>query len=387
MESFEIMVMTAFGLEAVTAKELRELGYEDLKLETGRILFQGGYEAICEANLWLRTADRVLIRIGSFKALSFTDLFEGTKSLPWDQWLPKEAEFPVVGKSVRSKLHSVPDCQSIVKKAIVEKLKEKHKISWFEETGPCYRIEIGMLKDEATLSLDTTGVALHKRGYRTKVSQAPLRETLAAAMVLLSGWKPGRTLLDPFCGSGTIPIEAAMIGMNRAPGIHRSFLAEEWTQIPDSLWESSRKNAENMIKKEEFRVLGSDIDQEVLKLARFHSAQAQVEDRVAFQKLPVAEVRSSKKYGYLITNPPYGERMGEAKEIEKLYREMGRVFQTLDTWSYYILSPQPSFEEYFGRKADKRRKLYNGMIACQLYQYYGPKPPHRGDRKRENKEA
>ena len=378
MPTMDIMVMTAFGLEAVTARELRDLGYRDLTVETGRILFRGGPEAIVRTNLWLRTADRVLIRVGTFSALTFTELFDGTKALPWEEWLPEDAEFPVIGKSIRSKLFSVSDCQSIVKKAIVERLKKHYAIDWFPETGPRYRIEVGMLNDEATLTLDTTGTGLHKRGYRTKTSEAPLRETLAAAMVLLSGWRPEQPLIDPFCGSGTIPIEAAMIGMNKAPGLQRAFAGDQWPILPADIWQAEREQAAAaQITDSTFRILGSDIDGEVLKLARFHAEKAGVDDRVFFQKLPMEDLRSSRKYGCIITNPPYGERMGDPAEMEDLYKAMGRVFQSLDTWSYYILSPVSGFEKLFNRRADKRRKLYNGMIACQLYQFFGPRPPRR----------
>jgi putative N6-adenine-specific DNA methylase len=375
----DIIVMTAFGLESVTAKELRNLGYHDLSVETGRIVFQGDAEAVVKTNLWLRTADRVLIRVGSFPAMTFTELFDGTKALPWGDWLSADSEFPVIGKSIRSQLFSVSDCQAIVKKAVVDKLKEKYHQSWFDETGARYRIEIGMLNDEATLTIDTTGTGLHKRGYRTLVSTAPLRETLAAGIILLSGWQWERPFLDPFCGSGTIPVEAAMIGLNMAPGINRAFAAEQWHQIPKDIWDTLRQEARDvMASHRDFRILGSDMDGDVLNLARFHSEKAGVQDKVFFQKLPMAEIRSRKKYGYLVTNPPYGERLGDPVQIEGLYKEMGRVFQSMDTWSYYILSAHPAFETLFGRKADKRRKLYNGMIPCQLFQYYGPRPPRKG---------
>ena len=378
MQDMDIMIMTAFGLESVTARELRQLGYRDLTVETGRILFRGGPEAVVRANLWLRTADRVLIRVGTFPALTFTELFEGNKSLPWEAWIPKDAEFPVIGKSIRSKLFSVSDCQSIVKKAVVERLKKHYSLDWFPETGPRYRIEVGLLNDEATLTLDTTGTGLHKRGYRTKTTEAPLRETLAAAMVLISGWRAEQPFIDPFCGSGTIPIEAAMIGMNQAPGLRRAFAGDQWPLLPAEIWQKERERArDEQSRDSSFKVLGSDVDGEVLKLARFHAEKAGVDDSVFYQKLPMEELRSSRKYGCIITNPPYGERMGDPGDMESLYKTMGSVFQSLDTWSYYILSPVSGFEKLFGRKADKRRKLYNGMIACQLYQYYGPRPPRK----------
>ncbi len=383
MAEFDIMVMTAFGLEAVTARELRQLGYQDLTVETGRILFRGDASAVVRANLWLRTADRVLIQVGTFPAVTFTELFDGTAALPWEDFLPQDAEFPVIGKSIRSTLFSISDCQAIVKKAVVERLKKTYKLEWFPESGPRYRIEVGMLNDEATLTLDTTGTGLHKRGYRTAVSEAPLRETLAAAMVLLSQWSPEKPLIDPFCGSGTIPIEAAMIGLNMAPGMRRAFVSDQWPILPEAIWKEEREKALSAVTEDrDFRVLGSDIDGEVLKMARFHAEKCGVEDICFFQKLPMEELRSSKKYGCIITNPPYGERMGDPQDIEDLYRTMGKVFQSLDTWSYYILTPVQGFENLFGRRADKRRKLYNGMIACQLFQYYGPRPTRRPSRDR-----
>ena len=387
METMDIIVMTAFGLEAVTARELRDLGYKELTVETGRILFRGGPEAVVRANLWLRTADRVLIRVGAFSALTFTELFDKTKDLPWEQWLPSDAEFPVIGKSIRSKLFSVSDCQAIVKKAVVERLKQHYKLDWFPETGPRYRIEVGLLNDEATLTLDTTGTGLHKRGYRTKTTEAPLRETLAAALVLLSGWRCEQPFIDPFCGSGTIPIEAAMIALNQAPGLHRAFAGDQWPTLPAAIWQAERERATALrLTNADFRILGSDIDGEVLKLARYHAEKCGVDTHVFFQKLPMEELRSSRKYGCIVTNPPYGERMGEPAEMSDLYRMMGKVFQSLDTWSYYILSPVAGFENLFGRKADKRRKLYNGMIACQFYQYYGPRPPRRERAQETNEE-
>ena len=378
MSKIELIATATFGLEAVVAREVKELGYEDMMVEDAKVTFAGDEAAVCRANLWLRSADRVLLKMGEFKALSFDELFEKTKALPWPDWIPENAVFPVQGKSVKSQLHSVPDCQAIVKKAVVEKMKQKYKRDWFPEDGPQYTIEVALLKDMATLTIDTSGVGLHKRGYRKLGSQAPLKETLAAAMVLLSRWHPEHTLIDPFCGSGTIPIEAALIGMNLAPGLNREFAAEKWPAIPKTLWIKAREEAKELAYyRQPIHIIGSDIDGEVLGLARYHARQAGVEDKVFFQKLPVSELRSKRKYGYIICNPPYGERLGDIKQTEDLYREMGKVFKALDTWSFYMLAAHPNFERLFGSKADKKRKLYNGRIQCNYFQYYGPRPPRK----------
>lgn len=376
MGKFELIATATFGLEAVVARELKDLGYTDQKVENGKVTFWGNEMDICRTNLWLRSADRVLVKMGEFQALSFEELFEQTKALNWPDWIPQDGNFPVEGKSVRSKLFSVPDCQAIVKKAVVEKMKQKYKQEWFSETGPRYRIEVALLKDIATLTIDTTGPGLHKRGYRKLTSDAPLKETLAAAMINLSYWNWERILVDPLCGSGTIPIEAALIGLNIAPGLKRSFISEEWERIPKKFWQEARLEAQDAIYRDrQLEILCSDIDSDVLSMARFHVEQAGVQDQIKLQKLPVSEFRSRKKYGCIITNPPYGERLGEAAEVKKLYQEMGRAFKPLDTWSIYVLTSHPGFEQLFGRKADKRRKLYNGRIECQYYQYYGPRPP------------
>jgi putative N6-adenine-specific DNA methylase len=382
MSKLQLIATSAFGIEAVAARELKWLGYDDQQVETGRITFAGDEEAICRTNIWLRTADRVLLKMGEFTALTFDELFEGTRALPWDEWLPGDAQFPVDGKSVSSKLASVPDCQAIVKKAIVEKMKQRYKKQWFEESGPLYRIEVSLLKDRATLTVDTSGPGLHKRGYRDLVSEAPLKETLASALLLISRWKTGRELIDPFCGSGTIPVEAAMIAANIAPGAKRSFSAEGWPQVPDGLWNRVREEAADKARLadepgfgDEISIHGSDIDDGVLRLARRHAERAGVSQFIHFQRRDFSEISSKHKYGFIITNPPYGERIGEIPEVERLYREMGRAFKKLDTWSFYILTSHPRFEALFGRKADKRRKLYNGRIQCNYYQFFGPPPP------------
>lgn len=375
MEQWDLIATATFGLEAVVARELRDLGYRDLKVENSRVIFKGSSLDICRTNLWLRSADRVLIRMGEFKALSFDELFEKTKALPWEGILPENAQFPVQGKSVRSKLFSVSDCQAIVKKAIVERLKQKYKRNWFEETGPRYRLEVGLLKDIVTLTVDTSGVGLHKRGYRQLASAAPLKETLAAALVGLSYWNKDRQLIDPFCGSGTIPIEAAMIGLNIAPGLNREFDGEMWPQISTDLWEEAREEARDSRQKAAFRILGYDIDSHILSIARHNAGLAGVEDHIDFHRLPFSSFSTKTKYGCIITNPPYGERMGDEREIRELYREMGTKFKSLDTWSVYVLTANEEFERLYGGKAHRKRKLYNGRIKVDYYQYLGPPPP------------
>lgn len=376
MSRVELIATAAFGVEAVVARELNALGLQDYQVENGRVICRGELDAIPLTNLWLRSADRVLLKMGSFRALTFDELFEQTKALPWADWLPENATFPVTGKSVKSQLHSVPDCQAIVKKAVVESLRKQYHTEWFPETGPVYRIEVSLLKDEATLTVDTSGAGLHRRGYRPLVGTAPLRETLAAAMVQLSYWRADRVLLDPFCGSGTIPIEAALIGANIAPGLQRQFAAEEWPAVPKKLWETARTAARDSIKHTpELRIYGSDIDGEALQLARYHAELAGVDKHIHFQKLPVADVRSRFKYGCIICNPPYGERIGDRASAEAVYRDMRHAFASFDTWSIYVLTSHPQFERCFGRQADRKRKLYNGRIEVNYYQYLGPKPP------------
>jgi len=373
-----------FGIESIVARELKNIGYEDTFSENGRVNFTGDEMAICRSNIWLRTAERVLLKIGEFKAMTFDELFEKTKALPWDEWIPENAQFPVIGKSVSSKLASIPDCQAIVKKAVVEKLKQKYKKDWFEETGPVYKIEVGLLKDIATLSIDTSGTGLHKRGYRKLVSSAPLKETLASAMIQISRWKKDRVLNDPFCGSGTIPIEAAMIGLNIAPGLNREFVSVGWPQITEKMWKDARAEANDLKELDnELLIQGSDINDEVMSLARYHAKLAGVDKHIHLQRRDMREISSRHKYGFIICNPPYGERLSEKREVEKLYQDMGKVFKTLDTWSYYVLTSHVDFERFFGQKANKKRKLYNGMIMCNYYQFFGPPPP-RGSKSEDN---
>jgi len=376
MSKIQLIATSAFGIEAVVGRELNWLGYTDQLVENGKVTFAGDEEAICRSNIWLRTADRVLVKVGEFKALTFDELFEGTKALPWERWLPENAHFPVEGKSVSSKLSSVPDCQAIVKKAIVEKLKLKYKKQWFEEDGPLYKVEVSLLKDMATLTIDTTGPGLHKRGYRKLTASAPLKETLAAAMLLISRWKPDRVLIDPFCGTGTIPIEAALIARNIAPGIKRSFSAESWPDIPAKLWSGAREEAYDKVNKTlDLRIMGSDIDNDVIKIARYHAEQAGIAQDIHLQRMAVSDISSKYKYGFIICNPPYGERLGELKAVENLYRELGDIFRRFETWSFYVITSHPQFETLVGRKADKKRKLYNGRILCNYYQFFGPPPP------------
>ncbi len=377
MQSLDILVPTAFGLEALAAREVAGLGYEGAEVTNGQVAFRADWDGVARANIGLRTGERVLIRVGEFEARTFDELFDRTRELPWDDLLPEDALFPVEGKSQDSVLSSVPACQAIVKKAVVEALRRRYRRERFEETGPRYRIQVALKQDIATLTLDTTGIGLHKRGYRKLVSEAPLRETLAAALVMLSRWNPDRTLVDPMCGSGTILIEAGLIGRKIAPGLLREFDASAWPVIPAGTWRAAREEAESAIdRKVTLRGLfGSDVSSEVLGLARHHAKLAGLEQELNFERKSVGEFRTQKKYGYMITNPPYGERLGERAEVESLYREMGRVFARLDTWSCYVLVAHPAFERLFGRLSNKKRKLYNGRIRCDFYQFFGPKPP------------
>lgn len=375
MAQFDLLATSAVGLEAVVARELKALGYEPRIVQTGRIAFTGDLSAICRANLWLRSADRVLLQLGSFQATDFGQLFDQTFALPWHEWLPADAEFPVNGRSVKSQLSSVPACQKIVKKAIVEKMRQSHHTATLPETGPQYRVDVALLDDRATLTLDTSGASLHKRGYRRLVGEAQLKETMAAALVMLSFWRPDRPLIDPFCGSGTIPIEAALIGRNLAPGLHRTFAAETWAAIPQASWQDARQEARDLALPDlPVRIIGTDLDEAALSLARYHAAQAGVAEQIHFQQRDFGELTSGKDYGCLICNPPYGERMGQADELAQLYASMPLVLRRLKTWSHYILTAFPDFESLVGRAADRRRKLYNARIECTYYQFHGPRP-------------
>ena len=377
-DNIQLIATTAFGLEAIATREIKALGYEVLETENGRITFQGSAEAICRANLWLRTAERVLLKVGSFDARSFEELFEKTKALPWSRWIPENGVFPVSGKSIKSQLSSVPDCQAIVKKAVVESLKKKYRKDWFEEKGSHYAIEVALLKDRVTLTIDTSGSGLHRRGYRESYHQAPLKETLAAALVMLSYWNPDRVLVDPMCGSGTIPIEAALIGKNIAPGMNREFASQYWEWIDPALWRQARKETHDVADfQRPVNIQGYDVDESAIKMARQYAFNALDSHEIHFERRDVAEFGSRYHYGCLITNPPYGERMGSVDELEQLYVTMAERFMSLDTWSVYVLTAYPELERIFGKKADRRRKLYNGRIMCQYYQYQGPRPPRR----------
>lgn len=377
-EKINLIATAAFGIESVVKDEIKKLGYEINEVENGKIRYSGPLEAIPRSNLWLRCADRVLLEIGRFKAVTFDELFEKTKALPWENWIPEDGEFPAAKiTSVKSTLYSKSDGQRIVKKAVVERLRSKYHVDWFPENRGKYPIHIQILKDEVTLSIDTSGSGLNKRGYRQHGNEAPLKETISAALVYLSRWKPERFFLDPLCGSGTIVIEAALMGKNIAPGLKRDFVSESWDFIPQTLWDEARQEAQDAINDKEFLLLGSDVDPEALKQSRINAELAGVTDYVAFQKLPVQSVETKKKYGVIITNPPYGERIGEEKEIQRLYRDMGKVFRSLDQWSYFIITGYDRFEKYFGEPSTKNRKLYNGDIKTHFYQYYGPLPPRK----------
>ncbi|GAB4144321.1 MAG: class I SAM-dependent RNA methyltransferase [Planctomycetaceae bacterium] len=372
------MATTSFGLEAVVARELKQLGYDDCTVTDGRVTFVGDELALCRANLWLRCAERVFWKLAEFPGRDFDELFEGVKSLGWRDWLPTDAAIPVRGRSVRSQLSSVPACQSIVKKAIVESMKSGTNLSRLPETGPEYAVEFSLLKDRVTIALDISGAGLHKRGYRTLTGQAPLRETLAAGLVLLSFWNRERPFVDPFCGTGTIPIEAALIGRNIAPGMNRTFAAEVWPTIPPKTWEQAREEARDAITNDlRFTLIGTDRDAQALRMARYHAEKAGVAENIHFQQKEFSDLTTKRSYGCLICNPPYGERVGELAEAEALYREMAGVLAGLETWSFYVLTSHPKFESLFGRKADRRRKLYNGRIECTYYQYHGKRPPRR----------
>ncbi|MBC8350648.1 MAG: bifunctional 23S rRNA (guanine(2069)-N(7))-methyltransferase RlmK/23S rRNA (guanine(2445)-N(2))-methyltransferase RlmL [Planctomycetes bacterium] len=374
-DHFDLIATTAFGLEAVVKRELAVLGYEARIGDPGRIHFCGDASAICRANLWLRTADRVLVQVASFEAADFDALFETTKALPWASWIPKDGQFPVIGRSLKSQLTSVPACQRATKKAIVESLRAAYDVETLPETGAIYKVEIALLNDQATLTIDTTGPSLHKRGYRLQAAEAPIKETMAAAMIQLSFWNRDRPFLDPFCGSGTLAIEAALIGRNIAPGMARSFPAESWPQLADQLWLDARQEASDLkLPPFEERLVGTDIDQHALYAARQNAERAGVAEHVHFQRRSFASLATQRKYGCLVTNPPYGERIGEQREWRELYQSMPEVLRTLPTWSHFIITSYPDFESLIQRPADRRRKLYNGRIECTYYQFHGPRP-------------
>lgn len=378
MKTYELVVPCHFGMEAVTKREIYDLGYEITRVEDGRITFEGDAEAICRANVFLRTAERVLLLVGRFKATTFEELFQGIKALPWEEYIPVDGKFWVKkASSIKSKLFSPSDIQSIAKKAIVERLKGVYKTEWFKEDGAAYPIRIFLLKDEVMVALDTSGDSLHKRGYRLQTSKAPITETLAASLIMLTPWRKDRILVDPFCGSGTFPIEAAMIAANIAPGMNRSFIAEAWTNIiPKQLWYDAVEEAQDMVEKDiEVDIQGYDLDGDVVKAARENAKRAGVDHLIHFQQRDVAKMSHPKKYGFIITNPPYGERLEDKEDLPELYTTIGDVYKNLDTWSMYMITSYADAERYVGRKADKNRKIYNGMIKTYFYQFMGPKPP------------
>lgn len=377
MPKLTLIATSSFGIESVVADELKSLGYSDLTVENGKVKFIGDESDIVKCNIWLRCADRLFLEMGEFRATDFEELYQGTLQIPWEKFIPQNGKMHIVGKSIKSKLFSVPDCQSIVKKAVVEAMKRKYKDSWFPEDGPVYKIEVALLKDKVTLSIDTSGNGLHKRGYRLAKGEAPLRETLAAAMILLSKWQPDRIFMDPFCGSGTIPIEAALIGKNIAPGLKREFVSESWPNIPQKLWKKERERASEVINDTVPVIFASDHDKNVFQKAKENAERADVSEYITFQKKPLEELSSKKKYGCIVCNPPYGERMSEKNEVEKLYREMGKIFAKFESWSLFVLSPHEDFQKLFGTSASKNRKLYNGKIKTYLYQYFGPLPPRK----------
>ncbi len=381
MEKMELIAPCHFGLESVLKREVLDLGYEIASVDDGRVSFWGDAQAICDANIFLRTAERVLLKVGAFKAETFEELFDKTRALPWERYIPKNGKFWVTkAASVKSKLFSPSDIQSIMKKAMVERLKEYYGLEWFPEDGASYPIRVFLMKDVVTIGIDTSGVSLHKRGYRQMKVKAPITETLAAALIMLTPWKKERILVDPFCGSGTFPIEAAMMAANMAPGMNRSFLAEEWDNlIPKKAWYDALDEANDLVDVNvSVDIHGYDIDAEAVKAARQNAKDAGVDHLIHFQERAVKDLRHPKKYGFIITNPPYGARLEEKKNLPELYREFGESFRLLDSWSAYMITSYEDAERYFGRKADKNRKIYNGMLKTYFYQFMGPKPPKRG---------
>ena len=379
-DSITLICPCHFGLESVLKREINDLGYEVSQVEDGKVSFVGDWQAVCYANVFLRSAERVLVKAGAFRAQTYEELFQGTRAIEWERFLPRDAKFWVAkAASVRSALFSPRDIQSVMKKAMVERMSQKYHLLSFPETGAQFPLRVTILKDEVTVGIDTTGISLHKRGYRLLTAKAPISETLAAALILLTPWKKDRILVDPFCGSGTFPIEAAMIASNIAPGMNREFLSENWDHlIAKKLWYDVIDDAGSRIDDQiETDIQGYDIDGEVIKAARENAKNAGVDHLIHFQRRPVSELSHSGKYGFIITNPPYGERLEEREALPALYREIGEAFRRLDSWSEYVITSFEQAEKYIGRKADRNRKIYNGMIKTYLYQFQGPKPPKR----------
>lgn len=380
MKTYELIAPCHFGLEAVLKKEILDLGYEISQVEDGRVTFIGDDEAVCRANIFLRTAERVLLKAGCFKAETFEELFQGTRAIPWEEYIPEDGKFWVAkASSIKSKLFSPSDIQSIMKKAMVERLKKHYGVTWFPENGASYPLRVFLYKDMVTVGIDTSGESLHKRGYRTLTSKAPITETLAAALILLTPWNRDRILVDPFCGSGTFPIEAAMMAANMAPGMNRSFLAEEWRNvIKRKCWYEAMDEAGDLVEEDvQVDIQGYDVDGDIVKAARTNAQSAGVDHMIHFQQRPVSALSHPKKYGFIISNPPYGERIEEKENLPALYREIGERFAALDAWSMYLITSYEDAQKYIGRKADKNRKIYNGMLKTYFYQFMGPKPPRR----------
>ena len=376
----ELIAPCHFGLEAVLKKEIYDLGYEIASVEDGRVTFYGDEDAVCRANIFLRSAERILIKIGSFPAVTFEELFQGTRELPWEEYIPVNGRFWVAkAASIKSKLFSPSDIQSIMKKAMVERLKGVYHISWFEEDGADFPIRVFLMKDMVTVGLDTTGESLHKRGYRKLTAKAPIAENLAAALIMLTPWNKDRILVDPFCGSGTIPIEAAMMAANMAPGMKRSFLSQGWSHFIDrALWEDCLEEANDLVDLNvKPDIQGYDLDDEMVTIARANARLAGVEGLIHFQRRDVKDLSHPKKYGFLITNPPYGERLEEKEALPALYRTIGERYRSLDDWSMYLITSYEQAERDIGRKAEKNRKIYNGMMKTYYYQFLGPKPPRK----------
>ena len=375
MKKYTLIATAPMGIEAIVAKEVRDLGYE-CKVDNGKVIFEGDALAICRANLWLRTADRIKVQVAEFQAKTFDELFEKTKAIDWRAYIPENAKFPVIGKSVKTVLARGTDCQRIVKKAIAEKLKLQSgkQNEWIEETGPEYKVEISLLKDKAVLTLDSSGTGLHKRGYRVDQGGAPIKETLAAALILLTNWTPDRPFVDPFCGSGTIAIEAALIGQNIAPGFNRDFASEDWEWIGKELWDKARLEVEEKANYDQpLQIFASDVDHRMVNIAKENAEEAGLGDLIECKQMRVQDFTTKLEFGVIVGNPPYGERLGEKREVEQMYKEMGRAFESLDTWSVYMLTSNEQFEEVYGRKATKKRKLFNGFIKTDYYQYWAKK--------------
>lgn len=374
MANYKLVATAAMGLEAIVAQEVKTLGYETT-VDNGKVYFEGDEKAIARTNLWLRVADRVKIVVGQFPATSFEQLFESVKALPWEKYLPVDAAFPVSGKSVKSKLFSVPDCQAITKKAIVERMKQHYKrLGFLDESGATYKIEVSILKDMATLTIDTSGAGLHKRGYRQAQGEAPLKETLAAALVQISKWNPNRPFVDPFCGSGTIALEAAMLGQNIAPGYNREFISEAWPWMKAKIWDEVRDEADSLANYDQpIEIFGSDIDHRMVSIAQENALEAGFGEMITFKQMQARDFTTQLTDGVMIGNPPYGERIGDVEVVEQVIRDLGTIMKNYPSWSVYMLSSMKNFEELYGRQATKKRKLFNGFIETNYYQFWGQK--------------